>query len=76
MEPWITSHPDRLGGKPCIRGTRISVEFLLELLANGATPQEILESYPHIPADGLAAALRYAAQALRNEIRWEVELTA
>ena len=76
MEPWITTHPDLLGGKPCIRGTRISVEFLLELLANGATPREILDSYPHIPADGLAAALRYAAQALRNEIRWEVELTA
>src|SRR5215470_13329447 len=47
---WIVSNPEILGGKPIVRGTRISVEFVLELLASGATQPEILEHYPHIPA--------------------------
>jgi uncharacterized protein (DUF433 family) len=65
-----------LGGKPCIRGTRISVELVLELLASGATKEEILTAYPQIAAEGLAAALRYAARALKNEVVWEVKLSA
>ncbi len=59
MNDWIVSRPDLLGGKPCIRGTRISVELVLELLASGATSKEILGSYPHIPEDGLSAAVRF-----------------
>lgn len=62
---WIESSPDVLGGKPCIRGTRISVEFLLELLAGGASRDEILEAYPQVTADGLSAALRYALSTVR-----------
>jgi uncharacterized protein (DUF433 family) len=58
---WIVSEPSLLGGKPCIRGTRISVEFILELLAGGASQADILDAYPHIPAEGLTAALQYAA---------------
>ncbi len=76
MEPWIVSRPDLLGGKPCITGTRISVEFILELLAQGTTPAEVLESYPHITADGLSAALCYAAKAMKNEVIWEVNTSA
>lgn len=58
---WIVSDPEILGGKPRVRDTRISVEFLLELLATGATPSEILERHPHVPAAGLSAALQFAA---------------
>lgn len=60
-EGWIVSDPGVLGGKPCIRGTRISVEFVLELLASGASREEILLGYPHVPAEGLSAAIQYGA---------------
>jgi uncharacterized protein (DUF433 family) len=73
---WIISDPGVLGGKPCIRGTRISVEFVLELLAGGASRDEILRAYPHVPADGLAAAIQYAARSLKNEVVWDVKIPA
>ena len=76
MSDWIVTRPELLGGKPCVRGTRISVEFILELLASGATPEQILEKYPQITGNGLAAALGYAAQALKNEVVWEVKAFA
>jgi len=41
---WIASKPDLLGGKPCVAGTRLSVDFLLELLADGATFQDIFKA--------------------------------
>lgn len=74
MSDWIIAHPDVLGGKPCIRGTRISVEFILELLASGATREEILRAYPQVSADSFNAALAYAARALRNEVVWDLKL--
>ncbi len=64
---YIVAHPAILGGKPCIKGTRISVAFILELLASGATFQDILQTYAHVPAEGLAEALHYAAYFLQNE---------
>lgn len=73
---WIVSDPEILSGKPRIRGTRISVEFVLELLASGATMGEILHSYPHIPTEGLAAALQYAADALKGEHVWALRVPA
>jgi uncharacterized protein (DUF433 family) len=69
---WITSTAGVLGGKPCIRGTRISVEFLLELLASGASRDEIAASYPQVSAEAVGAALNYAAAVLRNETVWDV----
>lgn len=63
----IASDPAILGGKPCIKGTRISVEFVLELFASGATHTDILSAYPHLTAEGIAEALRYAARFLKNE---------
>jgi uncharacterized protein (DUF433 family) len=73
---WITSDPEILSGKPCIRGTRISVEFVLELLASGATQVEILKTYPHIPPEGLMAAFQYAADALKGEHVWALQVSA
>jgi uncharacterized protein (DUF433 family) len=58
----ITSDPDILGGRPCIRGQRIRVTDILELLAGGATPAEILAEYPYLEADDITASLEYAAR--------------
>jgi len=63
----ITSDPKILGGKPCIRGTRISVAFILELFASGATHRDILDAYPHLPPKGIEEALHYASSAFKNE---------
>lgn len=76
MTDWIVANPGILGGKPCIRGTRISVEFILELLASGGTREDILRAYPQIPAEGLSAALQYAARTLKNEVVWDVPISA
>ena len=63
----IVSNPAVLGGKPVIKGTRISVEFLIELFASGATRDEILKAYPHLTAEDIEEALRYAAEALKHD---------
>jgi uncharacterized protein (DUF433 family) len=76
MNDWIATDPGVLGGKPCIRGTRISVEFILELLASGATREDILVAYPQVTDEGLTAALQYAARSLKNEVVWNVKLSA
>jgi uncharacterized protein (DUF433 family) len=64
----INSDPAILGGKPCVRGTRISVEFLLELVAQGASRADILKAYPHLSAEDVEQALRYASRFLENEV--------
>jgi len=64
----ITSDVAILGGKPIIRGTRISVEMILELVASGATRDEILRRYAHLSAASIEQALAYAAAATRNEV--------
>ncbi len=63
----IVYDPNILGGKPIIRGTRISVQFLLELLGAGMSISEILEEYPHLEQEDVLAAIRYAAQTIANE---------
>ena len=75
-EELITSDPEILGGKPCVRGTRLSVEFLLELAASGATQEQILARYPQLSPEGLAAAFQYAADVLKGERTWELKITA
>ena len=64
----ITANSKVLGGKPVIRGTRISVEFILEMLASGGTEAEILKDYPHLKPLDIKACLAYAAQSSNNEI--------
>lgn len=56
-----------LGGKAIIRGTRISVEFLLNLLANEWSFEDILENYPHLTKDDIQAALNYAKLVVKEE---------
>lgn len=76
MSELITSQTGILGGKPVVAGTRLSVEFLLELIAGGATSDEILAAYPELTRAGLEAAVRYAARAVSNDIGWDVRLQA
>jgi uncharacterized protein (DUF433 family) len=62
----ITIDPKVLAGKPVIRGTRMSVEFILDLLANGWTIEEILENYPQLEREDVIAALKYATEVLKR----------
>ncbi|NKY48639.1 DUF433 domain-containing protein [Nocardia vermiculata] len=57
----ITFDPDQLGGRPCIRGLRIRVKDILELLAAGENEDTILEDYPYLERDDIRACLAYAA---------------
>jgi uncharacterized protein (DUF433 family) len=63
----ISVDPKVLVGKPVIKGTRIAVEFLMELLANGWTHAQILKNYPDLEEDDIHAALHYAAAAVKQE---------
>lgn len=58
----ITTDPEVCGGRPCIRGLRIRVSDILDLLASGATREEILEDYPYLEPEDIQAALAYAAR--------------
>lgn len=62
----IEVDPKILAGKPIIKGTRISVEFILNLLANGWTTQKILQNYPNLKEHDVTAALRYAHEILKE----------
>ena len=75
-EALIVSDAKILGGKPCVRGTRLSVEYLLELAGSGATQEQILGQYPQLTRDGLAAAFRYAADVPKGERVWDLKTTA
>jgi uncharacterized protein (DUF433 family) len=54
-------------GKPLIRGTRITVEFLLRKLSEGASEAELLEAYPHLTAADIRSAIKYAADVVAHE---------
>jgi uncharacterized protein (DUF433 family) len=57
----ITRDPAVMGGRPCIRGMRVTVGTVVGLLATGRTYEEILQAYPYLEADDIRAALSYAA---------------
>jgi uncharacterized protein (DUF433 family) len=61
----ITLDPEVMGGKPCIRGIRVTVGTILGLLASGHTEEEILRAYPYLEEEDIRAALAYAT--------WRVE---
>ncbi len=58
----ITMRPEQCGGRPCIRGLRVRVKDILDLLASGASREEILADYPYLEPGDITAALEYAAQ--------------
>jgi uncharacterized protein (DUF433 family) len=59
---WIVWHPDLLGGKPTIRGTRISVALVLECLAAGMSAEEIADEYEKFPKDCVPEILTFASE--------------
>ena len=63
----ITVDPKVLVGKPVIKGTRLAVEFIIELLATGWTVEEILKNYPQLKMEDITAALKYATEVLKEE---------
>jgi uncharacterized protein (DUF433 family) len=63
----ITVEPKIMAGKPVIRGTRIPVEMVVRMLAQGISEDEILREYPRLQAEDIRAALAYAARVLANE---------
>ncbi len=58
----ITFNPEQCGGRPCIRGMRIRVSDVLDLLAAGASREEIIADYPYLETDDITAVLQYAAR--------------
>jgi len=72
----IAYNHEILSGKPHIVGTRLSIEFVLELFASGATKEEILKTYPQLTTEAVEEAIRYAAQSVKNEILLDVKVTA
>jgi uncharacterized protein (DUF433 family) len=63
----IVIDPKILVGKPVIRGSRIAVEFVIDLLAEGWSNQQILANYPHLKQEDIAACLQYAGSILKQE---------
>ena len=63
----IELDPEVLVGKPVVRGTRLAVEFVLEMLASGVLEQEILSNYPRLTHDDILACVAYAAETIKGE---------
>lgn len=64
----ISIDPQICGGKPCVRGTRIWVSLILDLLASGMSEAELLTEYPALVRDDLLAAIAYGAEAARERV--------
>ena len=58
----VTVDPNVCSGQPCIRGTRVYIAIILDGLAEGLTPEQVLDHYPHLTLDDIHAALAYAAE--------------
>jgi uncharacterized protein (DUF433 family) len=69
----IVADPQVLVGKPVIKGTRISVELVMDLLAAGYTPQQVIEQYDHLTREDIQACLAYAKEVIRSERVYAVD---
>ena len=67
----ISVDPNVCGGKPCVKGTRIPIAILLDALAEGLTPEQVLDHYPQVTLEDIRAVLAYAA-ALAQENTWKL----
>jgi uncharacterized protein (DUF433 family) len=72
----IETNPSILTGKPVIRGTRLSVQYIMGLLAHGATHQEILEEYPYLQENDIYACLTFAERMLENNLFYPLPQSA
>ncbi|MGD1700183.1 DUF433 domain-containing protein [Dapis sp. BLCC M229] len=69
---FIVSNPKIMMGKPTIVGTRMTVEFILESLAAGETPEQLLEEHPRLKREDIQAALAFAAEALKADVIYPI----
>lgn len=69
---FIQSNPSIMMGKPVIKGTRITVELILEKLAAGETVEQIIEAHPKLTREAIQAALEFAAEALRADVVYPI----
>lgn len=67
----VTVDPAVCAGKPCVRGTRIYIAVILDALAEGLTPEEIVAHYPSLTPDDIKAAVAYAADLARENV-WKI----
>jgi len=65
----VTVNAQVCGGKPCIRGTRIPIAILLDALAEGLSPEQIVDHYPSLSLDDVRAAVAYGAELARENVR-------
>ena len=66
----IESDPSIMMGKPVVKGTRVTVELILEKLGAGETIEQVLEAHPRLTREGVLAALRFGAEALRADVAY------
>lgn len=66
---WIVHDPDLLGGKPAIKGTRMSVALVLQCLSEGMTAEEIAEDYGNFPKECIPEVLRFAAEQIDRPLK-------
>ena len=64
----ITVNPEQCGGRPCVRGMRVRVSDVLDLLAAGLSQKQVLEELPYLESDDIRACLRYASQQIDHPV--------
>lgn len=69
----IHSDPDVMMGKPIVKGTRLSVEFLLGLFAEGWTEQQVLDNYPTLSQEDIRAMFAFAVECMRDEMMYPLD---
>lgn len=69
---YISSKPEVMQGKPVIKGTRITVDMILEKLSEGENIEQIVESHPHISKKEIFACLSYASDSVKNETAYSI----
>ena len=69
----IVSDPAVMMGKPVVKGTRITVELILEKLGAGETIEQLLEAHPRLTREGIQAALSFAAETLRSDVVYPID---
>ncbi len=67
----VTVNPQVCGGKPCVRGTRIYIAIILDALAEGLSPEAIIDHYPSLTIEDIRAAVAYAAELARENV-WKI----
>jgi len=72
-ERLIVSDPTVMMGKPVVRGTRITVELILEKLGAGETIEQLLEAHPRLTREGIQSALSFAAETLRSDVVYPID---